>query len=101
NKLDLRIDGKAGTALAAWPKARALRLVGNREEGYLIAPGPPRRACRSAIDARRAHAVDESAVEIGSSFEHCIPPRLIIPNLQIFNSFRNHHHHLESDHKRG
>src|SRR5437867_3376091 len=68
------------------------------EEDYLLSAGSPRRAGRPAIDARRAHAIIEEAVEVGVSGLNGSPPLFIanIPGLSDNCLLFDHFIHLEA-----
>src|SRR5581483_2963197 len=63
-----------GTAAQALAKACALGFARLAKEDHVLTAGPLRRARRTAVNARRGNAEDETAVTGAVASHHCLPP---------------------------
>src|SRR6266436_3474626 len=80
HQLDLRIIclNAAGMATATGAKARLFGRLGYLKETNLFPSRPARGAGRPAINSRRAHGKDETAVPRCIAGEYCVPKLGII-----------------------
>ena len=67
-------------AAAAGAESGLLRRLREREEGDILAPGPPGRAGGAAVNSRRADGVDERPVRLRIAREDGLPVPVLVPD---------------------